>query len=101
MRAMAEPHADPHGSDAMAGPHGSMADPGETHGHDDHAHAVDAMALGAVDVYTWGAALIGIVAGLAVAVVLALSAALGSNGRLRTLEQADDVPVGVDVDVLA
>jgi len=65
--------ADPHGSDAMAGPHGSMADHGETHSHDDHAHADDAEALGPVDVIAWGAAGLGIVAGLVVAFVLALS----------------------------
>jgi hypothetical protein len=66
--------ADPHGSDAMAGPHGSMADHGETHSHDDHAHADDAEALGPVDVIAWGAAGLGIAAGLVVAVVFALSA---------------------------
>jgi hypothetical protein len=63
---------DPHASDAMAGPHGSMDDHGETHGHDDHAH-IGAMALGPLDVRAWAAGLGGIVLGLAVAIALALS----------------------------
>lgn len=63
----------PHESDAMAGAHGSMDDHGETHGHDDHAHAADAMALGSIDLEAWGAAALGIAAGLAVALVLAWS----------------------------
>jgi hypothetical protein len=66
--------ANAHGSDATAGPHGSMADHGETDGHDDHAHADEAEALGPLDVYAWGAAGLGIVAGLVVAFVLAFSA---------------------------
>ena len=66
--------ADLHGSDAMAGPHGSMADHGESHGHDDHAHATEEMALGPIDITTWGAAALGILAGLVVALVLAWSA---------------------------
>jgi len=61
--------SDQHGSDAMAGPHGA-ADHGETHGHDDHAHAP--VALGAVDVTAWGAGALGILLGLVVAVALAL-----------------------------
>ena len=71
---MANPTSKPHESDAMAGPHGSTADHGETHGHDDHAHGDSAMALGPIDVYAWGAAAVGIAAGLVVALVLA-----GSN----------------------
>ena len=63
----------PHDSDAMAGPHGSMADHGEADGHDDHAHGDEAMALGPIDRYAWGAAALGIAAGLAVALVLAWS----------------------------
>ncbi len=63
---------DRHASDAMAGPHGSMADHGADHGHDDHAHGGAAM-LGPVDTRAWGAGLLGIVLGLAVAVALALS----------------------------
>ncbi|HZM72469.1 MAG TPA: hypothetical protein VFC71_03760 [Candidatus Polarisedimenticolia bacterium] len=63
----------PHESDAMAGPHGSMDDHGESHGHDDHAHGAEAMALGSIDLVAWGAAALGIAAGLAVALVLAWS----------------------------
>jgi len=68
----AEPRSDPHASDAMAGPHGSMDDHGETHGHDDHAHG-GATALGPLDVRAWAAGLGGIVLGLVVALALALS----------------------------
>jgi hypothetical protein len=66
--------ADPHGSDAMAGPHSSMADHGETHGLDDDAHADEAEPLGPIDVFAWGAAGLGILAGIVVAFVLAFSA---------------------------
>ena len=62
---------DPHGSDAMAGPHGA-ADHGEDHGHDDHAHGEDD-ALGPLDLLAWGAGVLGIAAGLAVALVMAAS----------------------------
>jgi hypothetical protein len=60
-----------HASDALAGPHG-QGDHGETHGHDDHAHG-DSESLGPVDVFAWGAGALGIVAGLAVALVMAVS----------------------------
>ncbi len=60
-------------SDVLAGPHASPADHGEGHGHDDHAHAGEAIALGPIDVDAWGAAALGIAAGLAVALVLARS----------------------------
>ena len=63
---------DRHASDAMAGPHGSMDDHGETHGHDDHAHG-GAMAAGPIDTAAWGAGALGILVGLVVAVALALS----------------------------
>jgi hypothetical protein len=63
---------DPHVSDAMTGPHGAD-DHGEDHGHDDHAHG-DGEALGSVDVTAWGAGLLGIAAGLVVAVCMAASA---------------------------
>jgi hypothetical protein len=63
--------AGPHGSDAMAGPHGA-ADHGEDHGHDDHAHGEDD-ALGPLDLLAWGAGVLGIAAGLAVALVMAAS----------------------------
>ena len=62
---------DPHGSDAMAGPHGT-GDHGEDHGHEDHAHGDDE-ALGPLDLQAWGAGALGIAAGLAVALVMAAS----------------------------
>jgi hypothetical protein len=57
--------SDPHASDPpMVGePHG-LGDHGETHGHDDHAHAEEA--LGPVDWNAWGAGALGVVAGLIV-----------------------------------
>ncbi len=61
---------DRHASDASAGPHGSMDDHGETHGHDDHAH--ESTALGPVDVNAWTAGLGGILLGFLVAIALAL-----------------------------
>lgn len=59
-----------HDSDAMAGAHGA-GDHGDDHGHDDHGHAE--VALGPVDTLAWGAGLVGILAGLVVAVVMAMS----------------------------
>ena len=67
-----EIHPGAHGADGMVGPHGSMADHGETHGHDDHAH--DADMLGPVDRGLWGAAALGILLGVVVAVALAIGA---------------------------
>jgi len=61
---------DKHQSDASAGPHGSIDDHGEAHGHDDHAHG--AMALGPLDITAWAAGLVGIVLGFVVAAALAL-----------------------------
>jgi hypothetical protein len=61
-----------HAHDGMTGPHGSMDDHGETHGHDDHAHAGGG-SLGPLDTRAWGAGLLGIVLGLGVAWALALS----------------------------
>jgi hypothetical protein len=69
---MSEAHADPHASDAMTGPHGSAADHGADHGHDDHAHASEA--LGPVDLPAWGAGVLGVVLGLAVVVGIAIAA---------------------------
>jgi len=65
-------HPNPHVEDSTVGPHGSAEDHGETHGHDDHAHAAGAK-LGPLDRAAWGAGLLGLVLGLAVAVALALS----------------------------
>ena len=49
-------------------------DHGETHGHDDHAHGVDA--LGPVDVVAWGALALGLGAGLLVALCLVITTTL-------------------------
>jgi hypothetical protein len=67
-----EIHAAAHGADGMVGPHGSMADHGEAHGHDDHAHGGET--LGPVDRGLWGAAALGILLGIVVAVALAIGA---------------------------
>lgn len=46
--------------------HHAPDDHGDDHGHDDHAHAEEA--LGPIDVRAWGAGILGVVLGLAVAV---------------------------------
>lgn len=61
----------PHDSDAMAGPHGATDDHGESHGHDDHAHA--STALGPIDTVAWSAGLGGILLGFVVAIALGLA----------------------------
>ncbi|HSL97955.1 MAG TPA: hypothetical protein VK831_05230 [Candidatus Deferrimicrobiaceae bacterium] len=60
--------SDPHAADAMVGPHAQPADHGGDHGHDDHGH--DAESLGPLDTWAWGAGVLGIILGLAVAVAL-------------------------------
>jgi hypothetical protein len=76
MTAPADPQADPHATDAMTGPHGSTVDHGADHGHDDHAHAADA--LGPIDLPAWGAGLLGVLLGVGVVVAIAIaSGALG------------------------
>ena len=57
-------NADPHAGELMVGPHGAADDHGADHGHDDHAH--DDETLGPLDRLSWGAAVLGIVLGLAV-----------------------------------
>jgi hypothetical protein len=68
----ADPRSNPHATDALTGPHGSTDDHGETHGHDDHAHAGGAK-LGPLDARAWGAGIVGLLLGVAVAVALAMS----------------------------
>jgi hypothetical protein len=55
----------------IAGEEHGTDDHGDAHGHDDHAHAGEA--LGPVDTAAWGAFLVGIGAGLLVALCLVLT----------------------------
>jgi hypothetical protein len=68
----------PHDSD-LPGHEGAVAhhapdDHGEEDGHDDHAHD-DEEFLGPIDAIAWGAGVLGVVLGLAVALAFALSTA--------------------------
>ena len=74
--AIASSRPDPHADDAQTGPHGSSADHGADHGHDDHAHAAES--LGPIDVPAWGAGVLGVLLGLAV--VIAIAIASGATG---------------------
>jgi hypothetical protein len=65
-------HGSAHDDDATTGPHGSMADHGGDHGHDDHGHASEA--LGPIDMRAWGAGIGGIAIGLVVVLVIARAA---------------------------
>jgi hypothetical protein len=67
---MTDDHKQHQPGDIADEPHG-LDDHGGEHGHDDHAHASDA--LGPVDVQAWGALALGIGLGLAVAVCVAFS----------------------------
>jgi len=68
----------PHDSDRPghdgAVEHHSLDDHGDDHGHDDHAHGEEA--LGPIDTAAWGAGILGVVIGFAIAFcfVLATSA---------------------------
>lgn len=66
------PHATDQPGHEGAVAHHAPDDHGEEHGHDDHAHADDAL-LGPIDVIAWGAGVLGVVLGLAVALAFALS----------------------------
>jgi hypothetical protein len=52
--------------------HHAPDDHGEDHGHDDHAHTGEDI-LGPIDAIAWGAGVLGVVLGLAVALAFALS----------------------------
>lgn len=69
---------DAHASDTpMAGePHG-LGDHGEDHGHDDHAHAEEA--LGPIDWPAWGAGLLGVVIGMVITWAFVLSKVVASS----------------------
>lgn len=60
-------------ADAVA--HHRTDDHGDDHGHDDHAHGEEA--LGPIDVYAWGAGILGFVIAIVIAFTLALSTSLG------------------------
>ena len=60
------PASDAHAADAMVGPHAQPNDHGGDHGNDDHAHGAGE-ALGPIDNRAWGAGILGIGLGLAVA----------------------------------
>ena len=58
-------------SDTGAGPRGSTADHGDDHGHDDHAHASEA--LGPIDWAMWGVGVVGVIAALVIVAGFALA----------------------------
>lgn len=63
---------DVHGtSHAVEGAHGSTADHGDGHGHDDHGHPAEA--LGPIDWPMWGVGILGVALALAVAAALVLA----------------------------
>ncbi len=70
-----EHETDEHETDAPghagAVAHHATDDHGDDHGHDDHAHAEEA--LGPVDGPAWGAGILGVVLGLAVAAAFVLA----------------------------
>ena len=53
--------------------HHETTDHGDDHGHDDHAHAEEA--LGPIDVAAWGAGVLGILAGILIAACFMLATA--------------------------
>jgi len=66
-----DPHQDDAPGHAGAVAHHATNDHGEEHGHDDHAHAEEA--LGPIDVPAWGAGILGVALGLAVALAFMLA----------------------------
>lgn len=69
---------DPHGSvREVAGAHGSTADHGDGHGHDDHAHGSDA--LGPVDWTMWGVGAVGVLIAIAVAAAFVMATGFAFN----------------------
>jgi hypothetical protein len=65
------PHADDAPGHEGAVAHHSTDDHGDDDGHDDHAHAEEP--LGPIDVPAWGAGVVGVLLGLAVAVAFMLA----------------------------
>ena len=66
-----EQHRDDTPGHAEAVAHHATDDHGDDHGHDDHGHRDEP--LGPVDVNAWGAGLLGVVLGLAVAAAFVLA----------------------------
>ncbi len=66
-----DPHPDDVPGHVGAAAHHETRDHGDDHGHDDHAHAE--LPLGPLDVPAWGAGLIGVALGLAVALAFMLA----------------------------
>ena len=68
---------DPHATDvpghAGAIAHHSTDDHGDDHGHDDHAHGDEP--LGPIDVAAWGAGVLGVLVGVAIAACFAVATA--------------------------
>ena len=72
MRPMSSPHADlDTPGHAGAVEHHLTDDHGDDHGHDDHAH--DEEPLGPIDLTAWGAGVLGIALGAAVAFCFAMA----------------------------
>jgi hypothetical protein len=66
------PHADDEpGHPGSEGLHHATDDHGDDDGHDDHAHGDEA--LGPIDVYAWGAGVVGLVIGAAIAACFAFA----------------------------
>ena len=71
-----DPHADDVPGHAGAVAHHETTDHGDDHGHDDHAH--DEEALGPIDWAAWGAGVLWVVIGLAIAFCFVLATSLPS-----------------------
>jgi len=68
-------HAGDTPGDPGAAAHHATDDHGDEHGHDDHAHAEES--LGPVDRPAWGAGILGVLLGLAVAVAFVIATMQG------------------------
>ncbi len=76
------PVHDEHGaSHAVEGSHGSASDHGDDHGHDDHAHASEA--LGPVDWRMWGVGVLGVIVALIVTAGLVAASAYSTASGFR------------------
>ena len=71
----ADRHTDDLPGHAGAVAHHAPDDHGEDHGHDDHAHGDDEP-LGPIDIWAWGAGILGV----AIGIVIAACLAIGTSG---------------------